>query len=223
MAGFDCLKTEQSWDALKRLNLKKLCVGSSQASDFALEQLASAPWWDGLTQFEVLFLNLDKVTNWKKLWDGREFSFQTLSLFYVEDKHLTDLFTAKLPELSYLIFGTEAKSAVEVLKAVQLPKLSDLELRYANIPKEAVKSFLNTQHESLPELQRVGLEYRSDRRKDIYDWNGAVVDWDLEPMTDEELTEHFFQGTELRLLPKNTSLNDRIRSQDEQLKLLKRV
>lgn len=223
IAGFDCLKTQQSWDALKRLNLKRLCVGASDASDFVMEQLANAPWWQKLTQFEVQFLRLDKVTNWRSLWEHREFSFQTLSLFYVEDKHLVDLFNSKFPDLSYLIFGTETKSAIEVLDKVYLPKLSDLELGYANVPKEAVKWFINKQHESLPELRRIGLSYRSDRRKDIHDWNGAIVDWDLEPMTEAELREYFFNETKLQLLPRNTSLNDRIRSRDQHIQLLNRV
>lgn len=211
IAGFDC---PQGWRFLHGLSsLRALSVGRTVFKDSMIGELAAAPWWRSLRQLELHMFDLNKTSLWPTLWHGQVLQIELLCLFYLTGDHCLQVLAANLPDLRYLILGSEADDQIlNTLAETALPSLEDLELRHTNITPEGLYSFLHNPRPGLPKLKRVGKNVYSDRRVDCYDWNGAVVDWGYELMSDAEVHKAYFKDTGVSLLPSNFELDTRLQS-----------
>ena len=211
------------WSFLHRLkSLKTFVAGTTYANDAILAGLADAPWWVNLTQLELRFLDLGKTTKWNKLWDKRKMSLEILCLHFLSSEQACQILNAELKNLRYFIPGVEnGSSFLQRLNESDLPSLEDLELRHADIPDDEVRSFINEEHPNLPNLARIGKDFFSDQRIDYCDWNGAVVDWGYEQLSDADVQRQIFNKTKYTVLSSNSELEGR--SSQSWLRPLQRV
>lgn len=216
---------EECWGWLYALPaLKRLSVGWTQIQDHMLQSLAAAPWWPRLTQFEIDMYRLEETTAWGDLWSRGPYAFRTLSLFYLNDRSLSQMIHAGLPDLEYLIVGSSfGPEFPNELATAALPSLEDLELRHTNVQPEPFRRFVAGPRPGLPKLKRIGRIFSSDRRVDYCDWNGAVVDWGYEALSGQEMFGTFLKGTSLTLLPENGTLETRRQSVGSAVPMLERV
>lgn len=211
LSGFDC---RQGWRFLHGLSsLRALSIGRTVIKDSMIAELAAALWWPSLRQLELHMFELNKTSLWPTLWHDQVLQIELLCLFYLNGDHCSQVLRANLAGLRYLILGSETDDQILItLAETPLPKLEDLELRYTNVTPQALYTFLHTPRPGLPSLKRVGKNICSDRRVDYHDWNGAVVDWGYELMSDAEVEKAYFKDTGLRLLPSNFELDGRMQS-----------
>jgi|GEM_PF-1171089 len=203
IGSLDPLKDEAAWNWLYALpSLERLQVANSGGDSPSLGRLGDAPWWTRLTYFEAYFRSVSDSDSWGRLWNSAPLSLQTLCLRSIDTPQAIAVIAGKLPNLEYLILGYDIQdSFLSVLAQADLPELKDVELRFLSAKDETVREFIEQPRPGLPKLARVGWKATSDRRVDYFDWNGAVVDWGYEPMSDSEIRAAFFSKSELKLLP----------------------
>lgn len=190
------------------IRLDSFCV---KASDSMFTQIAKSSWWPRLTYFGAKFRDLKSSDAWTSLWQSRPLALQILCLQYLDTPQAQAVITGDFPDLRWLILGYEIRDEfLQTIASAKLPKLTDLELRFTNVSPDGFRAFVKMPHPGLPNLQRIGWKCSSDRREDYCDWNGAVVDWSYEWMTDNELRKEFFKGTNLTLAPLDHTLSQKM-------------
>jgi len=218
-----CFETDADWSFLHALKaLKTLVTGRTTASDSILTGLSQTPFWNNLGHLELKFHGIDKTKYWPSLWNNRNLSLELLCIHYLDSDQACGILNAELNSLKYLIPGiTRGAPFLDQLKSACLPSLEDLELRHADVSTDEILNFINAEHPNLPNLKRVGGNFFSDQRYDICDWNGAVVDWSYEQLSNTEVQHQFFDKTKYSILPSNDELEGR--SSQGWLRPLKRV
>lgn len=216
-------QTSSDWSFLRGLKkLNSFIAGSTRANDQIIAALAEMPWWENLTHLDLTFFDLAKTENWHLLWEGRKLSLELLCLRYLDSAEAGQILRADLSNLQYLILGiTKGVPFLHQLTKADLPNLEDLELRHADIPADEVLQFIQAEYPKLPRLKRIGKTFYSDRKYDVCDWNGAVVDWDYEQLSDGEAQKQHFEKTKYSILPSNSELEGR--SPGGWLRPLKRI
>ncbi len=189
---------------LDRPPQNRLQIPFMNPSDDYLAALAAVSWWPELEFLDASFSDFSSVPNWKKLWSGPDLALRELRLCYPDTKRAVDVIHGALPHLRVLaLCGEIGDEFLQELAGVSLPALEDLEVRKTNITPEAMRAFALSKRPGLSALKRLGIAFGSDRRQDYTDWNGPLVGWGYEPMTDLELQYDILSGSGLLLMPTN--------------------
>ena len=191
------LLTEPAFPALQSLTL-----GRTEATSARLAALAGLPCWHQLRYLDASFFRIQSAVDWVQLWTHADLHFEEIRLNCTETEPALALVRSHLPRLRTLTLSGVVRDPILIaLAAANFPVLQAVDLRQTSINPNALQAFLQAPKPGLPALQRLGFGFRSDRREDYCDWNGAVVDWGYERMTPQELETTFLAGSHIKLLP----------------------